>query len=137
MSLLKKKKKIKLISNPIHLLMYVLSLYMFNVHDEHMCMHIWFCVVGKAMVEGKKWYYFSRRTQNRVTASGYWKSCGGDEQIMSSNGSKRIGMKKYYVFHAGDQGMKTDWIMQEFRVCDGANSSRSGRRDNSKIVSHH
>ncbi|KAJ0508962.1 putative transcription factor NAM family [Helianthus annuus] len=89
---------------------------------------------GKAMVEGNKWYYFSRRSSNRVTANGYWKSCGGDEEIMSSNGSKRIGVKKYYVFHVGEapEGMKTDWIMQEFRVHDGANSSRSRRRDNSK-----
>lgn len=89
------------------------------------------------MVEGKKWYYFSRRSANRVTANGYWKSCGGDEEIMSSNGGKRIGVKKYYVFHVGE-GMKTDWTMQEFRVLDGAaNSSISRRRDNSKIVSHH
>ncbi|KAD3067337.1 hypothetical protein R6Q59_018590 [Mikania micrantha] len=88
---------------------------------------------GKAMVEGKNWYYFSRRTPNRVTANGFWKSCDGDEEIMSSNGSKRIGVKKYYVFHDGE-GMKTDWVMQEFRVHDGANSSnRSRRRDNSKI----
>ncbi|XP_071725642.1 NAC domain-containing protein 104-like [Rutidosis leptorrhynchoides] len=90
---------------------------------------------GKAMVEGKKWYYFSRRSQNRVTTNGYWKACGGDEQIMSSNGSKRIGVKKYYVFHIGGapQGIKTDWIMQEFRVSDASNSSRSRRRDTSKI----
>ncbi|CAH1429932.1 unnamed protein product [Lactuca virosa] len=90
---------------------------------------------GKAMVEGKKWYFFSRRSQNRVTANGYWKSCGGDEQIISSNGSKRIGVKKYYVFNLGEapEGIKTNWIMQEFRVSDGANSSRSRRRDNSKM----
>nr|GEW22292.1 NAC domain-containing protein 104-like [Tanacetum cinerariifolium] len=54
---------------------------------------------------------------------------------MSSNGNKRIGVKKCYVFHIGEapEGIKTDWIMQEFRFCDGANSSRPRRRDNSKI----
>lgn len=105
--------------------------------DEHICMHA-YGFAGKAMVEGKKWYFFSRRSQNRVTANGYWKSCGGDEQIVSSNGSKRIGVKKYYVFNLGEspEGIKTNWIMQEFRVSDGANSSRSRRRDNSKMVSN-
>nr|XP_043622662.1 NAC domain-containing protein 104-like [Erigeron canadensis] len=95
---------------------------------------------GKAMVEGKKWYYFSRKSQNRVTANGYWKSCGGDEQITcsSSNGSnnKRIGVKKYYVFHVGEApegGMKTNWTMQEYRISDTSannSSARSRRRDN-------
>ncbi|KAL8228585.1 hypothetical protein R6Q59_000027 [Mikania micrantha] len=57
---------------------------------------------GKAMAEGKKWYYYSRRTQNRITTSGYWKSWACDEQIISSSSSKRVGVKKYYVFHVGE-----------------------------------
>ncbi|KVI10959.1 No apical meristem (NAM) protein [Cynara cardunculus var. scolymus] len=75
---------------------------------------------------------------NRATSNGFWKSCGGDEQIVSSNGSKRIGVKKYYVFHVGEapEGIKTNWIMQEFRVSDASTtSSRSRRRDTSKSVS--
>ncbi|KAJ9561313.1 hypothetical protein OSB04_006473 [Centaurea solstitialis] len=95
---------------------------------------------GKAMVEGKKWYYFSRRShENRVTSNGFWKSYGGDEHIISSNGGKRIGVKKYYVFHIGqppNEGIKTNWVMQEFRVSDASTTtttSRSRRRDTSKI----
>ncbi|KAI3786673.1 hypothetical protein L1987_40545 [Smallanthus sonchifolius] len=105
------------------------------IPDLDLCPYDPWDLDGKAMAEGEKWYYFSRRSQNRVTANGYWESCGGDEQIMSSNGSKGIGVKKYYVFHIGEapQGMKTGWIMQEFRVCEGVNSSRSRRRGNSKI----
>ncbi|KAK9071011.1 hypothetical protein SSX86_009579 [Deinandra increscens subsp. villosa] len=98
---------------------------------------------GKAMAQGKKWYYYSRRTQNRVTTSGYWKSWACDEQIISSNSSKRVGVKKYYVFHIGEapEGVKTNWIMEEFKLsCNGSSSSsssssnggRSKRRGSSK-----
>ena len=102
---------------------------------------------GKAMVEGKKWYYYSRRTQNRITVNGYWKAWGCDEQVISSSSNKRVGVKKYYVFHIGEapEGVKTNWIMQEFRLSDSATSSssssssgtsgRSKRRSHSKIVS--
>ncbi|KAL4588497.1 hypothetical protein LXL04_001388 [Taraxacum kok-saghyz] len=108
-------------------------------------MHGYGWVAGKAMVEGKKWYYYSRRTQNRITENGYWKAWGCDEQIVSSSSSKRVGVKKYYVFHIGEapEGVKTNWIMQEFRLSDhGSNSAgssssstsgRSKRRSHSKI----
>ncbi|KAI7745186.1 hypothetical protein M8C21_023294 [Ambrosia artemisiifolia] len=87
------------------------------------------CVAGKAMMEGKKWYYYSRRTQKRITENGYWKAWDGEEEIISSNGDhKRIGVKKYYVFHIGEapQGHKTNWIMEEFRVVDSNGASTSG-----------
>ena len=107
-----------------------------------MCIYGFAWLVGKAMVEGKKWYYYSRRTQNRITTNGYWKSLGCDEQIISSSSSKRVGVKKYYVFHIGEapEGVKTNWIMQEFRLSDGSSSSsssgRSKRKGHSKTVSH-
>lgn len=98
---------------------------------------------GKALEEGKNWYYYSRRTQNRITANGYWKPWGCDEQIINSSSSKRVGVKKYYIFHIGEgpEGVKTNWIMQEFRLSDGSNisgssassSGRSKRRSQSKI----
>nr|XP_043626797.1 NAC domain-containing protein 104 [Erigeron canadensis] len=98
---------------------------------------------GKALVEGKKWYYYSRRTQNRITTNGYWKSWGCDEQIISSRSSKRVGVKKYYVFHIGDspdEGVKTNWIMQEYRFSDhdassssSTSSGRPKRRSHSKL----
>ncbi|KAI3788983.1 hypothetical protein L2E82_01766 [Cichorium intybus] len=98
---------------------------------------------GKALEEGKNWYYYSRRTQNRITANGYWKPWGCDEQIINSNSSKRVGVKKYYIFHIGEgpESVKTNWIMQEFRLSDGSNlsgssassSGRSKRRSQSKI----
>ena len=95
---------------------------------------------GKALAEGNQWYYFSRRTQNRSTNNGYWKTLGIDEPIMSSGG-KRVGMKKYMVFYIGEapSGIKSSWIMQEYRLSDSGSSSSSGRssskrRGHSKIV---
>ncbi|KAM7482254.1 hypothetical protein LguiB_006837 [Lonicera macranthoides] len=56
-----------------------LDLYPYDPWDLH----------GKAMAEGNKWYFYSRRTQNRITENGYWKAMGADEAIMSGGGSKR------------------------------------------------
>ncbi|KAI7991694.1 NAC domain-containing protein 104 [Camellia lanceoleosa] len=86
---------------------------------------------GKAMAEGNKWYFFSRKTQNRVTGNGYWKPLGLDEPIFSSGASKKVGMKKYYVFYVGEApagGAKTNWIMQEYRLSDSGSSSTSSSR---------
>ncbi|KAL3620909.1 hypothetical protein CASFOL_035821 [Castilleja foliolosa] len=91
---------------------------------------------GKAMVEGNKWYFYSRRTQNRVTGSGYWQTIGVEEPIYSNSGQKIIGMKKYNAFFVGEpsEGARTNWIMQEYRQSDSSSTSRSSsRRRNSKI----
>ena len=92
---------------------------------------------GKAMAEGNKWYFFSRKTANRITGNGYWKPLGVDEPIFTS-ASKKVGMKKYYVFYIGEEaeGVKTNWIMQEYRLSESGSSSRSSkRRGNAKVVS--
>ncbi|OWM63576.1 NAC domain-containing protein 104 [Punica granatum] len=89
---------------------------------------------GKALAEGNKWYYFSRRTQDRVTDNGYWKPLGVDEPIVTS-ANERVGMKKYFVFYVGEApgGMKTNWIMHEYRLFSGGGpSTSSGGRSSSK-----
>lgn len=55
---------------------------------------------------------------NRVTAAGFWKATGTDRPIYSSEGTKCIGLKKSLVFYKGRaaRGMKTDWMMHEFRL---------------------
>ncbi|KAH1207928.1 hypothetical protein AAZX31_15G049900 [Glycine max] len=86
---------------------------------------------GRALAEGNQWYYYSRRTQNRVTGNGYWKPTGIEEPVVSSTSNKRVGMKKYFVFHVGEApaaGIKTNWIMQEYRLSDSASSTRSSKR---------
>lgn len=110
------------------------------------CMHILMCVfIGKALEEGKQWYFFSRKTQNeRVTNNGYWKALGIEEAVLSSS-SRRVGTKKYFVFYLGESpsGDKTNWIMHEYHLLadsssfSSSSSSRSSskRRSTKKIVS--
>lgn len=85
---------------------------------------------GRALEEGNQWYYYSRRTQNRITSNGYWVAMGMEEPVVASSSNKRVGMKKYYVFHVGQapDGNKTNWIMQEYRLPDSGSSSRTSRR---------
>lgn len=98
-----------------------------------------FVLTGKALSEGNKWYYYSRKMQNRVSDSGYWKQMGMDEPIMSSSCRKIVGIKKYYVFHIGDPSndVWTSWIMHEYRLPDSGSSSKSTsrKRGNPKLVS--
>ncbi|CAK9140465.1 unnamed protein product [Ilex paraguariensis] len=93
---------------------------------------------GKAMAEGNKWYFYSRRTQNRISNNGYWKQVDVDEPIFTSC-SEKVGMKKHCVFYIGEppEGVKTNWTLQEFRLSDSTSSSSrsSKRRGHSKDYS--
>ncbi|WVZ00937.1 hypothetical protein V8G54_027006 [Vigna mungo] len=83
---------------------------------------------NKSLFGEEEWYFFSPRDRkypnglrpNRAAASGYWKATGTDKPILSSSGSKRIGVKKALVFYSGrpPKGSKTDWIMNEYRLID-------------------
>ncbi|KAF3431455.1 hypothetical protein FNV43_RR26186 [Rhamnella rubrinervis] len=74
----------------------------------------------------KEWYFFCPRDRkyrnsarpNRVTGAGFWKATGTDRPIYSSEGTKCIGLKKSLVFYKGRaaKGLKTDWMMHEFRL---------------------
>ncbi|KAH9676428.1 NAC domain-containing protein [Citrus sinensis] len=74
----------------------------------------------------KEWYFYCPRDRkyrnsarpNRVTGAGFWKATGTDRPIYSSDGTKCIGLKKSLVFYRGRaaKGMKTDWMMHEFRL---------------------
>ncbi|KAK2437400.1 hypothetical protein P8452_33392 [Trifolium repens] len=94
---------------------------------------------GRALEEGNQWYYYSRRTQNRMTNNGYWMPMGMEEQVLTSSSNKRVGMKKYYVFHIGESpdGNKTNWIMQEYRLSDSASSSTRSSSSKRKSKSEH
>ncbi|VAI35350.1 unnamed protein product [Triticum turgidum subsp. durum] len=72
------------------------------------------------------WYFYCPRDRkyrnsarpNRVTAAGFWKATGTDRPIYSSEGTRCIGLKKSLVFYRGRaaRGIKTDWMMHEFRL---------------------
>ncbi|KAI3985888.1 hypothetical protein MKX01_026674 [Papaver californicum] len=74
----------------------------------------------------KEWYFYCPRDRkyrnstrpNRVTGGGFWKATGTDRTIYASEGSKCIGLKKSLVFYKGRaaKGIKTDWMMHEFRL---------------------
>ncbi|KAK9681885.1 hypothetical protein RND81_10G035000 [Saponaria officinalis] len=88
---------------------------------------------SKAIFGENEWYFFSPRDRkypngarpNRAATSGYWKATGTDKPIITSDGSRKVGVKKALVFYGGKppRGIKTDWIMHEFRLMD-ANSKR-------------
>ena len=83
--------------------------------------HVEFATTGE-----KEWYFYCPRDRkyrnsarpNRVTGAGFWKATGTDRPIYSSEGSKCIGLKKSLVFYKGRaaKGVKTDWMMHEFRL---------------------
>ncbi|TYG36753.1 hypothetical protein ES288_D13G088600v1 [Gossypium darwinii] len=81
----------------------------------------------------KEWYFYCPRDRkyrnsarpNRVTGAGFWKATGTDRPIYSSEGNKCIGLKKSLVFYKGraTKGVKTDWMMHEFRLPSLADSA--------------
>ncbi|GLU01914.1 hypothetical protein SLE2022_191940 [Rubroshorea leprosula] len=89
----------------------------------------------------KEWYFYCPRDRkyrnsarpNRVTGAGFWKATGTDRPIYSSDGNKCIGLKKSLVFYRGRaaKGMKTDWMMHEFRLPSPSNSTPQKQLDKS------
>ncbi|OVA09013.1 NAC domain [Macleaya cordata] len=85
----------------------------------------------------KEWYFYCPRDRkyrnsarpNRVTGAGFWKATGTDRPIYSSEGTKCIGLKKSLVFYTGRaaKGIKTDWMMHEFRLPTLTNSATPKR----------
>ncbi|KAL5213275.1 hypothetical protein ABZP36_024122 [Zizania latifolia] len=95
----------------------------------------------------KEWYFYCPRDRkyrnstrpNRVTGAGFWKATGTDRPIYSSDGSnssKCIGLKKSLVFYKGRaaKGVKTDWMMHEFRLPSLTDPSLPQKKPLEKII---
>ncbi|OIV91765.1 hypothetical protein TanjilG_26618 [Lupinus angustifolius] len=83
---------------------------------------------SKATFGEQEWYFFTTRDRkypngarpNRAATSGYWKATGTDKPILASNRNQKVGVKKALVFYGGKppKGVKTNWIMHEYRLAD-------------------
>lgn len=88
----------------------------------------------------KEWYFFTPRDRkypngsrpNRAAGSGYWKATGADKPIRPTGSTKDVAIKKVLVFYTGKapKGVKTNWIMHEYRFTD---SKRSPDKDSLKL----
>ncbi|XP_028806410.1 protein FEZ-like [Neltuma alba] len=93
----------------------------------------------------KEWYFYCPRDRkyrnsprpNRVTRAGFWKATGTDRPIYSSSEGKRIGLKKSLVFYRGRaaKGVKTDWMMHEFRLPSPPDSPPQPKKPFDKTLS--
>ncbi|KAG6777001.1 hypothetical protein POTOM_016799 [Populus tomentosa] len=94
---------------------------------------------SKATFGEQEWYFFSPRDRkypngarpNRAATSGYWKATGTDKPILTSNGAQKVGVKKALVFYGGKppKGIKTNWIMHEYRLIENSSSPRPPAAD--------
>ncbi|KAJ0266060.1 Protein ATAF2 [Hirschfeldia incana] len=93
-----------------------------------------------SMYGEKEWYFFSPRDRkypngsrpNRAAGTGYWKATGADKPIGKP---KTLGIKKALVFYAGKapKGIKTNWIMHEYRLANVDRSASVNKKNNLRL----
>nr|AFD22355.1 NAC3 [Solanum lycopersicum] len=89
---------------------------------------------AKATFGEQEWYFFSPRDRkypngarpNRAATSGYWKATGTDKPVLTAGGTQKVGVKKALVFYGGKppKGVKTNWIMHEYRLADNKTNNK-------------
>lgn len=114
--------------------------------------YFFYGLAAKATFGEQEWYFFSPRDRkypngarpNRAATSGYWKATGTDKPVLTSGGTQKVGVKKALVFYGGKppRGIKTNWIMHEYRLADNKPNNRPpgcdlGNKKNSLRVIHY
>ncbi|XP_042399451.1 NAC domain-containing protein 68-like [Zingiber officinale] len=92
-----------------------------------------------ALFGTKEWYFFTPRDRkyqngsrpNRAAGRGYWKATGTDKTVTPLGSRRPLGIKKALVFYHGKapRGVKTDWIMHEYRLADVDRSAHNKNGD--------
>ncbi|TVU01525.1 hypothetical protein EJB05_53024, partial [Eragrostis curvula] len=90
----------------------------------------------RALFGRREWYFFTPRDRkypngsrpNRAAGTGYWKATGADKPV--AHGGRTVGIKKALVFYHGKppRGVKTEWIMHEYRLADAGAGGRSNKK---------
>ena len=97
----------------------------------------------KATFGEQEWYFFSPRDRkypngsrpNRSAGTGYWKATGADKPVApKESGGRTVGIKKALVFYSGraPRGVKTDWIMHEYRIAEADRAP--GKKGSHKVT---
>ncbi|XP_059429194.1 NAC transcription factor 56-like [Corylus avellana] len=78
---------------------------------------------NKALFGEDEWYFFTPRERKYQKGA---RPTGTDKPIVNSCGSRQIGVKKALVFYTGPppKRVKTEWIMNEYRLLHPSTSSR-------------
>lgn len=106
------------------------------------CYDEWY--VGEALESCGQWYFYTKKTENRINENGYWKELTDmDQPIFARNSNKLVGWKKCLVFFKGTfplTGITTGWFMQEFHACspnfgDQIHHKRRSKRSVSSYLS--
>ncbi|CAM0877234.1 unnamed protein product [Alopecurus aequalis] len=96
----------------------------------------------RALFGTREWYFFTPRDRkypngsrpNRAAGNGYWKATGADKPV-APRGGRTMGIKKALVFYAGKapKGVKTDWIMHEYRLADAGRASAVAKKGSLRL----
>ncbi|XP_062187217.1 NAC domain-containing protein 67-like [Phragmites australis] len=90
----------------------------------------------QALFGRREWYFFTPRDRkypngsrpNRAAGTGYWKATGADKPV--AHGGRTVGIKKALVFYHGKppRGIKTEWIMHEYRLADAGGRGAANKK---------
>lgn len=53
---------------------------------------------------------------------------GGEELVLASDSNKTVGTKKYFLFYKTD-GIRTNWVMEEYRLSGFGTSASTKTRN--------